>query len=188
LPSEITPHVDKSFQIKANLAFKATTDNGVEPLGHIILPCRLCLHASNPASYADFGISIASLSPFTTGCWIWDSGMSQRFVRAWAKVFWGFDGSMVVLFGSGSLMVVLCLVLVHWLCLLVRDWKLNTSMEYWRLTWLDKGGDNGGGKGWGLVMKQCYVITTLSLSLEKTSLSLSSRFNLQFVYVTLYIF
>jgi hypothetical protein len=38
LPSEMTPHFEKPFQIKESLAFNATTDNGVEPFGHMILP------------------------------------------------------------------------------------------------------------------------------------------------------
>jgi hypothetical protein len=38
LPSEITPHLDKSFQTWDNFVFKATTDRGVEPFGHKILP------------------------------------------------------------------------------------------------------------------------------------------------------
>jgi hypothetical protein len=46
----MTSHRDRSFQIADSLAFKATTESGVEPFGHRILPGRLCLHASKPAS------------------------------------------------------------------------------------------------------------------------------------------
>jgi hypothetical protein len=50
LPSEMTPHLYRSFQIRDSFAFKATTDNGVEPFGQRILPWRLCFHATKPTS------------------------------------------------------------------------------------------------------------------------------------------
>ena len=48
---------------KANLLRKAITINAVEPLGQMILPCKLCLHVSNHASYYSSGIVIEVLSP-----------------------------------------------------------------------------------------------------------------------------
>jgi hypothetical protein len=38
LPSEIIPHFERPFHMIDNLSFKATTESGEEPFGHMILP------------------------------------------------------------------------------------------------------------------------------------------------------
>jgi hypothetical protein len=84
---------DKSFHIGVSLLFKATTVRGVEPLGQIILPWRLCLQASTPAKYSLSGIVIASLSPLKHGCGNW--GISQTLESACARDLCGFDTFLV---------------------------------------------------------------------------------------------
>jgi len=93
-----TPHLSRSFQTPANLLRKEATVKGVEPLGQITLPCKLCLHSSIPTKYSSSGIEIEKLSPLITGTGNCDEGISQTLeVSACAKLFYDF----LVFCGSG---------------------------------------------------------------------------------------
>lgn len=102
LPNKVMVYLPMEVQSFDNLAYDLTTVRGLEPLSHMILPCRLCLQVFKQSWYSSSRMEMAILSTLTHIIGIWLNGMLQTLfnTRANNLVLLSFFSSLFLLIGE----------------------------------------------------------------------------------------